>query len=120
MHLATTELFFMVAYKVDALQPTNLTLEGAHSSLMVQPRWWGFGQEAWTSLGDDKIIGGESPKGYKEQINARRREVEYEVGQKVVECEQLHLAQGPHSKVYVQKLELHFTFSKNWSVQGHV
>ena len=33
MHLATKGLSFMVAHGVDALQPTNLALEGAHSTL---------------------------------------------------------------------------------------
>ena len=33
MHLATRGLFFMLAYGVDALQPTNLAHEGAHSTL---------------------------------------------------------------------------------------
>ena len=32
-HLATKELSFVVAYRVDALQPTSLAFEGAHSTL---------------------------------------------------------------------------------------
>ena len=32
-HLATKGLTFMVAYKVDALQPTNLAFRGAHSTV---------------------------------------------------------------------------------------
>ena len=32
MHLATKGSFFVVAYGVDTLQPTNLDLEGAHST----------------------------------------------------------------------------------------
>ena len=53
-----------------------------------------------------KLLVEKARKRYKKQINAGRREVEYEVSQKgVVECEQLHLVRRPHSKVHVQKNE---------------
>ena len=55
-----------------------------------------------------KLLVEKTRKCYKEQVNAGKREVKYEVGQEsVVEDEQLHYAQRPHFKIHVLELELH-------------
>ena len=109
----------MVAYGVDALQLINLALEGAYLTLEFNQDGEDLPKKHEQVLEMIKLLVEKTRKHYEEQVNAARREVEYEVGQKgVVTCEQLHLARRPHSKVHVQ----------NWSsvshcgtsVQGHL
>ena len=85
----------MVAYGVDTLQPTNLALEGAHSTLVFNQDGEDLVKNRKKVLKMTKLLVEKIQMCYDVQVNARRREVEYEVGQKdVVECRQAHLGEG--------------------------
>ena len=58
----TKGLPFVVAYGMDALQPTNLDLKGAHSTLEFNQDGEDFAKDCDTSLGDDQAVGGEISK----------------------------------------------------------
>src|ERR1700738_4849064 len=84
----------MVAYGVDALQPTNLALKGAHSTLEFNQDGEDLAKERKQVLEMTKLLVGKTQKCYELQVDAGRREVEYEVDQKgVVACGQLHLGE---------------------------
>jgi hypothetical protein len=91
-----------MAYGLDALQPTNLVFEGAHSTLEFNQDDEDLAKKREQVLEMTKWLLEKARKPYEEQVDAGRREVEYEVVQNGVdECEQLHLVQRPHSKVHV-------------------
>ena len=76
-----------------ALQPTNLALEGAHSTLKFNEDGKDLANEQKQVLDNTKLLVEKARRCYEVQVNAGRHEMEYEVDQKVcVECEQLYLA----------------------------
>ena len=83
-HLATKGSSFVVAYVVGALQPTNLALEGAHSTLEFKHNGEDLAKKREQVLEMIKLLVEKARKRYEEQVNARRREVEYEVGRKML------------------------------------
>ena len=84
MHSATKQSPFKVAYGVEPLQPADLALEGAHSTLEFNQGGEDFAQKREQVLEKPKLLLKKAQKRYKKQVNARRREVEYGVGQKVL------------------------------------
>ena len=84
MHLATKELSFVVAYDVHALQPTNLALEGAHSTLEFNQDGEDLAKEHEQVLKMTKLLVKKAQERYEEQVNARIPKMDYEVGQKVL------------------------------------
>ena len=78
------------------LQPTNLALEGAHSTLEFNQDGKDLANEQKQVLEMTKLLVEKSPKCYKVQVKVRRRDVEYEVDENgIVECEQLQLSRRP-------------------------
>jgi hypothetical protein len=73
-----------VAYGVDPLQPTDLALEGVHSTLEFNQDGEDLAKKREQVLEKTKLLLEEAQKRYEKQVNAGRREVEYEVGQKVL------------------------------------
>ena len=83
-HSATKQSPFKVAYGVDPLQPTDLALEGAHSTLEFNQDGEDLAKKREQVLEKTKLLLEKAQKRYEKQVNAGRREVEYEVGQKVL------------------------------------
>ena len=83
-HSATKQSPFKVAYGVEPLQPANLALEGAHSTLEFNQDSEDLAQKREQVLEKTKLLLEKAQKRYEKQVNAGRREVEYEVGQKVL------------------------------------
>jgi hypothetical protein len=83
-HLATKGWSFVVAYGVDALQPINLALEGAHSTLEFNQDGEDLAKDGKQVLEMTKLLVEKARRCYGVQVNAGRREVENEVGQKVL------------------------------------
>ena len=91
-----------------AIQPTNLALEGAHSTLEFNQDGKDLAKDGKQVLEMTKLLVEKAQRCYEVQVNAGRRKVEYEVGQKgVVECGQLHLGKGL-TLSSCPKLELRF------------
>ena len=83
-HSATKQSPFKVAYGVEPLQPADLALEGAHSTLEFNQDGEDLAQKREQVLEKTKLMLEKAQKRYEKQVNAGRREVEYEVGQKVL------------------------------------
>ena len=75
---------FKVAYGVEPLQRADLALEGAHSTLEFNQDGEDLAQKREKVLEKTKLLLKKAQKRYEKQVNAGRREVEYEVGQKVL------------------------------------
>ena len=84
MHLATKKSPFVVAYGVDALQLANLALKRAHLTLKFNQDCEDLAKKCEQVLEKTKLLLGNAQKCYEKQVNARRPEAEYEVGQKVL------------------------------------
>ena len=83
-HSATKQSPFMVAYGVEPLQPADLALEGARSTLEFSQDGEDLAKKREQRLEKTKMLLEKAQKRYEKQVNAGRREVEYEVGQKVL------------------------------------
>ena len=83
-HSATKQSPFKVAYGVDLLQPANQALEGAHSTLEFNQDGEGLAKKREQILEKTKLLLEKADKCYEKQVNAGRREVEYEVDQKLL------------------------------------
>ena len=83
-HSATKQSPFKVAYGVEPLQPADLALEGAHSTLEFNQDGEDLAQKREQVLEKTKLLLEKAQKRYEKQVNAGRCEVEYEVGQKVL------------------------------------
>ena len=83
-HSATKHSPFKVAYGVEPLQPANLALEGAHATLEFNQDGNDLAQKREQVSDKTKLLLEKVQKHYEKQVNARRREVEYGVGQKVL------------------------------------
>jgi predicted DNA-binding WGR domain protein len=64
-----------------ALQPTNLALEGAHLTLEFYHGGKNLAEKREQVLEMTKLLVEKARKRYEKQVNAGRREVEYEVGE---------------------------------------
>jgi exonuclease VII small subunit len=73
-----------VAYGVEPLQPADLALEGAHSTLEFNQEGEDLAKQREHMLEKTKLLLEKARRRYEKQVNAGRREVEYEVGQKVL------------------------------------
>ena len=110
LHLATKGSSFVMVYKVDAFQPINLAFKGAHRSLEFNQDGENLARKhkqvyEMTNL----LVKKARELYYKEQVNAGRCEVEYDVGQNsILECEQLYLAHKASLQNLCHKLELRF------------
>ena len=69
----------MVAYRVDALQPTNLALQGALSTLEFNQDGEELAKKREHVLEMTKLLVEKAKKCHVKQINAGKREVKYEV-----------------------------------------
>lgn len=83
-HSATKESPFKVAYGVEPLQPADLALEGAHSTLEFNQDGEDLAKKREQMLEKTRLLLEKARRRYEKQVNARRREVEFEVGQKVL------------------------------------
>lgn len=83
-HLATKKSPFKMAYEVEPLQPVDLALKGAHSTLEFNQDGEDLAKKQEQMLEKTKVFLKKAQKRYKKQVNVERREVEYEVGQKVL------------------------------------
>ena len=83
-HSATKQSLFKVAYGVDPLQPADLALVGAHLTLEFNQDVEDLAKKREQVLEKTKLLLGKVQKRYEKQVNAGRREVEYEVGQNVL------------------------------------
>ena len=79
MHLATKGSSFVMAYIADELQPTNLALEGAHSSLVFSQDGEDLAKKREQVLEITKLLVEIALRRYYEQVNAARRKVKYDV-----------------------------------------
>jgi hypothetical protein len=79
---ATKQSPFKVAYGVDPLQPADLILEGAHSTLDFNQDGKDLATKREQLLQKTKLE--KAQKRYEKQVNAGRREMEYAMGQKVL------------------------------------
>ena len=68
---------------MEPLQPIDLTLEGAYSTLEFNQDGENLAQKHEPVLEKTKLLLEKAQKCYKKQVNAGRREVEYGVGQKL-------------------------------------
>ena len=94
-----------------ALQPTNLALEGAHSTLEFYHDGKDLVQKREQVLEITKLLVEKARKRYKWQVNAEHAKWSMRWAKKgVVECKQLHLGRRPPSKVHVQR---------KWSFGSH-
>jgi hypothetical protein len=83
-HSATKESPFKVAYGVEPLQPADLALEGAHSTLEFNQDGEDLAKKREHMLEKTRLLLEKARRRYEKQVNAGRREVEFEVGQKVL------------------------------------
>ena len=83
-HSATKQSPFKVAYGVEPLQPADLALEGAHSTLEFNQDGEDLAQKRKQVLEKTKLLLEKAQKRYEKQFNARRCEMEYGVSQKVL------------------------------------
>ena len=79
-HSTTKQSPFKVAYGVEPLQPVDLALEGAYSTLEFNSDGEDLAQKCEQVLEKTKLLLEEAQK----QVNAGRCEVEYGMGQKVL------------------------------------
>ena len=83
-HSATKQSPFKVAYGVEPLHPADLALEGARSTLEFSQDGEDLAKEREQMVEKTKWWLEKAQKRYEKQVNAGRREVDYEVGQKVL------------------------------------
>jgi hypothetical protein len=79
-HLATKESLFKVANGVEPLQPANLLLNGAHSTLEFSQVGVDLATKQEQMVEKTKLLLEKAQKCYKKQVNTGRKEVEYKVG----------------------------------------
>ena len=84
MHSTTKQSPFVVAYEVDPLQPANLALEGAYSTLEFNQDDEDLAKKREQVLEKTKLLLEKARKRYEKHVNAGRCEVEYEVGQTIL------------------------------------
>ena len=84
MHSETKQSLLKVVYGVEPLQPTDLGLQGAHSTLEFNQDGEDLAQKHEQVLEKTKLLLEKVQKCYEKQVNAGRCEVEYGVGQKVL------------------------------------
>jgi hypothetical protein len=83
-HLATKQSPFKVVYGVDPLPSSDLAVEAAHSTLECNQDGGDLAKNREQVLEKTKLVLEKAQKCYEKQINAGRRKLEYEVGQKLL------------------------------------
>ena len=83
-HLTTKKPPSKVAYEVEPLQPTNLVLEGTHSTVEFNQDGEDLAKKQEQMLEKTKLLLEKARRRYEKQVKAGRHEMEYKVGQKVL------------------------------------